>query len=113
MGKHQESETDTCKTVSMPVKVPIAQKKCKHCGLSYEAPVQDIIRYELATLRMYDRIMRYRMIRCSLCSGVPLHSIALVGKMDKSGEQCKCTCQCKKRNKEQEEVHEDIFPIDM
>ena len=113
MGKHQENETHTSKTVSMPVKIPIAQKKCKHSSLNYEAPVQDVIRYELATLRMHERIMRHRMIHCTLCSGVPLRSIAFVDKMDDSDGQCKCTCQCKKRDQEQEDVHENIFPIDI
>ena len=101
----------TKKPVSAPIKIPVAQKKCEHCGLNCETPAKDVMRYEIATLKMYERIMRHKMRRCKCCGAVPLdHNVAPNEKMEDS---CKCACQCKKRGQVKEDTDEDIFAIDI
>ena len=109
MGKNLENEPHNTSKASMPVKIPMAQKKC-NCGFNYETSMKDVMRYEIATLKMYERIMRHRMKRCMYCGAVPLDYKASNDKMEDS---CKCRCECKKCGQEKEDIDEDIFPIDI
>ena len=109
MGSNYENESHNTSKTSMPVKVPMAQK-CKKCDFNYETPMNDVMRYEIATWKMYERIVRHRIKRCMYCGGMPLDCKASNDKME---DACKCRCECKKREKEKEDMDEDIFPIDI
>ena len=94
---------------SSPIKIPV-QKKCPH-RCSHDTPETDTMRYEIATMRMYERIVRHRINNCTCRFIGP--TICNVGNTQGVRYECKeCSYQCKKQDQIQDS-DEDIFPIEM
>ena len=97
--------------ISLPIKIPV-QKKCPHCCF-HDTPETDIMRYEIATIRMYERIVRHRLNNCTCRFTAPSVCKQNIGNTEDVRYECKeCSYQCKKQDKEQDS-DEDIFLIEI